>query len=181
MQSAGKICILDIDVQGVQNVKKSTLLPYYVFIAPPSMEQLEARLRGRGTESELQIQTRLANSAEEIAYGTKDGNFDFVLINDNLEESFQRLLVIIQGWYPNLSAVDATAVATNPADTDPIINTEVANTFQDIQLKDDKVSYRPIVFCGPSGAGKGKLLCQVQVASGLNFRKIFGQRHVIYT
>lgn len=130
------------------------------------MEQLEARLRGRGTESELQIQTRLANAAEEIAYGTKDGNFDFVLINDNLEESFQRLLVIIQGWFPNLTAVDAIAAATNPTGTDPISNTEVAkveeNTFQDIQLKDDKISYRPIVFCGPSGAGKGKSLCHVQ-------------------
>jgi hypothetical protein len=124
------------------------------------MEQLEARLRGRGTESEQQIQTRLANAAEEMAYGTKDGNFDFVLINDDLEESFHRLLNIIQGWYPHLSAADDdAAAATYTRDTNPINYTEVAkveeNTFQDIQLKDDTVSYRPIVFCGPSGAGKG--------------------------
>lgn len=38
VQSSGKVCILDIDVQGVKNVKKSSLDPYYVFIAPPSME-----------------------------------------------------------------------------------------------------------------------------------------------
>ena len=48
VQSSGKVCILDIDVQGVRNVKESTLDPYYVFIAPPSMDALEKRLRGRG-------------------------------------------------------------------------------------------------------------------------------------
>ncbi len=44
----GKICILDIDVQGAEQVKKATdLKPFFVFIAPPSKEELEKRLRGR--------------------------------------------------------------------------------------------------------------------------------------
>lgn len=69
VQNEGKICILDIDVQGVQNVKKSTLNPHYCFIAPPSKEDLEKRLRGRGTETEEQIQTRLTNASKELEYG----------------------------------------------------------------------------------------------------------------
>merc|ERR1712071_567631 len=67
VQNAGKICILDIDVQGVQKVKKSSLSPYYVFIAPPSMEVLEKRLRSRGTEKEEDIVKRLDYVAEEGA------------------------------------------------------------------------------------------------------------------
>ena len=69
VQGQGKICVLDIDVQGVQKVKKSSLEPYYCFIAPPSKEDLEKRLRGRGTETEEQIKTRLGNAAKELEYG----------------------------------------------------------------------------------------------------------------
>ena len=48
----GRICILDIDVQGVKAVKETDLTPMYVFIKPPSLEVLEKRLRDRGTETE---------------------------------------------------------------------------------------------------------------------------------
>lgn len=50
--AGGKICILDIDVQGVKAVKETDLSPLYVFIKPPSLEVLEQRLRDRGTETE---------------------------------------------------------------------------------------------------------------------------------
>ena len=69
VQSSGKICVLDIDVQGVRKVKESKLEPYYIFISPPSKEELEKRLRGRGTETEDAIKTRLANAAAELEYG----------------------------------------------------------------------------------------------------------------
>jgi Guanylate kinase len=70
VRQKGKICILDIDIQGVQKVKQSTLKPVlYLFIAPPSMEALEKRLRGRGTETEEQLNTRLGNAAKELEYG----------------------------------------------------------------------------------------------------------------
>lgn len=142
VQSSGKICILDIDVQGVQNVKKSALNPYYIFISPPSQEQLEMRLRGRGTESEEQIQTRLANAEKEMKFGTSE-NFDLVLVNDNLKESFQRLSSVIREWYPNLT------IKTDETQHE---------SFEEVQLQEHKVSYRPVVFCGPSGAGKGTLI-----------------------
>ena len=50
--NSGKICILDIDVQGVKAVKETDLTPLLVFIKPPSLEVLEERLRSRGTETE---------------------------------------------------------------------------------------------------------------------------------
>ncbi|CAN0031982.1 unnamed protein product, partial [Discosporangium mesarthrocarpum] len=67
----GKVCVLDIDMQGVRSVKKSFLSPkpLYVFVAPPSLEVLEHRLRERGTEDEEAIQRRLDNSKMEVDYG----------------------------------------------------------------------------------------------------------------
>lgn len=66
--AAGKCCILDIDVQGARQVRKRSdqIRAIFVFLKPPSFEELEKRLRGRGTESEEQIRTRLATSKVEL-------------------------------------------------------------------------------------------------------------------
>eukprot|EP00291_Cryptomonas_curvata_P017685 CAMPEP_0172170112 /NCGR_PEP_ID=MMETSP1050-20130122/11083_1 /TAXON_ID=233186 /ORGANISM="Cryptomonas curvata, Strain CCAP979/52" /LENGTH=190 /DNA_ID=CAMNT_0012841251 /DNA_START=35 /DNA_END=604 /DNA_ORIENTATION=- len=64
---AGKICILDIDVQGCRLVRKAGLPARFVFISPPSFEELERRLRGRGTETEDKIVKRLAGAKAELA------------------------------------------------------------------------------------------------------------------
>ena len=65
-----KRCILDIDVQGVESVKKVEKINaqgcLYVFVSPPSLEVLEERLRSRGTETEDKIQTRLGNASKEM-------------------------------------------------------------------------------------------------------------------
>lgn len=108
VQKSGKICVLDIDVQGVQSVKESSLEPLYIFIAPPSMEILEQRLRGRGTEIEEQIQLRLNNAAQELEYGYQKGNFDKIFINQNLEECFTEMVQAFQEWYPHLQPVTTT-------------------------------------------------------------------------
>ncbi len=102
VQSQNLICLLDIDVQGAQNVKKSSLDAYFLFIAPPSMEELEARLRGRGTESEDAITRRLANARGELDYGLQDGNFDAVLVNNDLEEKLEKMVGKFKEWYPEL-------------------------------------------------------------------------------
>lgn len=104
VQRQGKICILDIDVQGVRNVKESTLDAIYIFIAPPSIDELERRLRGRGTEKEEAVVKRLANSKAELDYGMGDGNFDRVFVNDDLEKTFADLLEQFVKWYPQLNA-----------------------------------------------------------------------------
>ena len=99
---SGRICILDIDIQGVKGVKASALDPHYIFVAPPSMELLEKRLRDRGTETEEAVKIRTANAAREVEYGNTPGNFDAIVVNDDLEEAFQRLHTLLRDWYPHL-------------------------------------------------------------------------------
>jgi len=113
VQSQNKICILDIDIQGVQNVKKNATAHFtanYIFIAPPSMEELEKRLRGRGTESEEAILKRLENAKGEMEFGTQEGNFDMVLVNDDLDGSLQKLVAKFKEWYPDLLGEDGNKV-----------------------------------------------------------------------
>lgn len=62
----GRVCILDIDVQGARSVRKTPLKAIYVFVAPPSLEDLARRLIGRGTETQEQIHKRLNNAKAEI-------------------------------------------------------------------------------------------------------------------
>ncbi|WJX78485.1 Guanylate kinase 2, variant 3 [Trifolium repens] len=88
---AGKRCILDIDVQGAKSVRASSLEAIFIFVCPPSMEELEKRLRDRGTETEEQILKRLRNAKAEIEQGTSSNIFDFMLYNDKLEESYEKL------------------------------------------------------------------------------------------
>jgi len=88
---SGKICILDIDVQGVKAVKKTDLKPRFVFVKPPGMEVLEARLRARGTETEESLAKRLGAAAAEMEYGEEKGNFDVIIINDDLEKAYEGL------------------------------------------------------------------------------------------
>ncbi|KAK1259924.1 hypothetical protein QJS04_geneDACA010274 [Acorus gramineus] len=87
----GKRCILDIDVQGAKSVKASSLEAMSIFISPPSYEELEKRLRARGTETEEQVQRRLRNATAEIEEGKSLGLFDHILINDDLETCYQNL------------------------------------------------------------------------------------------
>lgn len=91
VRQQGRICILDIDVQGCRSARAKQLDATFVFVAPPSIEQLEQRLRGRATEDEQAIQTRLANAQAEIDAKDEDGLFDAVIINDDLDTAYAEL------------------------------------------------------------------------------------------
>lgn len=69
----GKICVLDIEIQGVKQVKRSSLDPLYIFIKPPSIEELEKRLRARKTETEDVLKQRLSIAKVEMEYGKNYG------------------------------------------------------------------------------------------------------------
>jgi len=101
VRSSGKICILDIDIQGVQLVKKSSIPCKFVFIAPPSIDQLESRLRGRGTETEEKIQIRLKNALDELEYGVPS-NFDAVVVNNDLDVAIDVVTNLLKEWYPTI-------------------------------------------------------------------------------
>ena len=97
VREQGKICILDIDVQGCRAARAKELVAKYVFIAPPSVEELEKRLRGRGTEEEAAIVTRLGNAMKEIQAKDEKGLFDAVIVNDQLDRAYAELKELIKG------------------------------------------------------------------------------------
>ncbi|KAF3643002.1 Guanylate kinase 1 [Capsicum annuum] len=88
-------CILDIDVQGARSVRASSLDAIFIFISPPSFEELEKRLRARATETEEQIQKRLRNARAELEQGKSSGLFDHNLVNDDLESCYKNLKNIL--------------------------------------------------------------------------------------
>ncbi|XP_061878551.1 guanylate kinase-like [Entelurus aequoreus] len=85
------ICILDIDMQGVRNIKRTDLNPIYISIQPPSLDILETRLRDRKTESEENLQKRLNAAKAEIEFSKEAGVFDLVIVNDNLDDAYEQL------------------------------------------------------------------------------------------
>ncbi|WOK95476.1 guanylate kinase 1-like [Canna indica] len=90
-----KRCILDIDVQGARSVRASSLDAIFIFICPPSFEELEKRLRERGTETEEAIQKRLRNARAELDEAKSPGLFDHLLVNDELEACYENLKKLI--------------------------------------------------------------------------------------
>lgn len=70
VQDQQKVCVLDIEIEGVKQIRDSDLRPLLVFIMPPSIEELEKRLTQRNTETAESLQKRLERAASEIAYGT---------------------------------------------------------------------------------------------------------------
>jgi guanylate kinase len=107
VQQNGKRCLLDIDVQGVQALKQQGLSmrnqanwkPRYVFIAPPSLPILLDRLSSRGTEDEASLQRRTANAQAEVEYGLKKGNFDAIVVNDDLDEACREFTRVVKELY----------------------------------------------------------------------------------
>lgn len=85
---AGKVCLLDIDMQGVISLRNTDMDCYYIFVKTPSLKELERRLRARGTETEGSISRRLDIAMQELAYAEQPGNFHSVIINDDLEEAY---------------------------------------------------------------------------------------------
>ena len=89
----GMDVILDIDVQGAAIIRNSReLKAVQIFIAPPGLLALEARLRGRNTEDEQTIQLRLRNGRVEMAAADQ---YDYLVVNDQLEEAAEGLAAII--------------------------------------------------------------------------------------
>ena len=88
----GNDVILEIELQGALQVKQRMTQAVLVFIAPPSFEELEARLRGRGTESEEVILRRLAIARQECA---NMDQFHYVVVNDEVADAAERLRAVI--------------------------------------------------------------------------------------
>ncbi|MDK3157058.1 hypothetical protein QPK87_10780 [Kamptonema cortianum] len=94
MVSEGKTAILKIDVQGALEAMQKLPHAVSIFILPPSLEELERRLRERQTESEEKLQLRLKNAREEIALAE---HYTYRLVNDKVEKVVEELVTIKGG------------------------------------------------------------------------------------
>lgn len=137
VMSKGKVCVLDIDTQGVRAIQSRVVegelsfTPRFVFIAPPSIEDLRRRLIARGTETTEQIDSRVRTAEAEVTWacsgeaaagavgaggggeGEQSSNmagpqWDAVVVNDDVSKASSTLTGLIARWHPGLSSSSAT-------------------------------------------------------------------------
>ena len=90
--SKGEIVLLEIDVQGAMQVKENYPEAVFIFLLPPTMEELKNRIIGRGTETEEDINRRFQNAFKEIEFIDE---YDYLVINDKIEEAAVNIEAII--------------------------------------------------------------------------------------
>jgi guanylate kinase len=88
----GRDALLEIDVQGARQVRESVPEAVLIFLEPPSLAELERRLRSRGSEDEARLARRLAKAQDEIRAREW---FDHVVVNDDLERASSQVAAII--------------------------------------------------------------------------------------
>lgn len=88
-----RVCILDVDVQGAINIIKDYPDAVTIFIQPPSLEELEERLRRRGTENEEEIRLRLMDAKNELEYKRR---FKYIVVNRIAEDAIEEVEDIIE-------------------------------------------------------------------------------------
>jgi len=91
----GRICVLDVDKEGVKSIHKTDLHPLFICISPPSYEILEQRLRARKTNSESDIQNRLKEAKESMEFSKEPGVYDPIVLNDKLDVAYKDLKEIL--------------------------------------------------------------------------------------
>lgn len=101
-------CILDIELQGVLQLKAKAPLqspplePVFLFLSPPSVQELRSRLSGRGTETEDSIRKRLDAAKKELEYAVDpSGGHDIVIVNDDLKvagDQLEKVAMGYEGW-----------------------------------------------------------------------------------
>ena len=89
---SGKNVVLEIDPQGAMQVKAKFPEGVFIYILPPSLDELAARITKRGTDSKDSIKKRLAAATEEIQYALK---YDYVVVNDKVESAVENITTII--------------------------------------------------------------------------------------
>ncbi len=91
---AGRLPLLEIDLQGARQVREHLPEAHFVFLAPPSWDELVRRLVGRGTESEAERERRLATARLELAAADE---FDTVIVNDDVARAGEELVALMRG------------------------------------------------------------------------------------
>ncbi len=93
----GHNVFLEIEYQGVQQLVKKAPEAVTIFLAPPSIEELERRLRARDTESEAVISKRVETARKELEFADDKSLFKYKVINNDVEESVNEIIKILRG------------------------------------------------------------------------------------
>lgn len=96
----GESVLLEIDIQGAMQVKQRYPQGVFVYVVPPSLDVLSARIHGRGTDSEEVIQKRLVKITDELAMAHK---YDYIIVNDVLEDAVHKVCSILEAESCKLS------------------------------------------------------------------------------
>lgn len=91
----GQVMLLDVDVKGAFKLKQKYPQALAIFIMPPSEAELKKRLKKRGTETKVQLKTRLGNSIKEMGMCNR---FDYIIVNKNVNEAVSSADHIIKSW-----------------------------------------------------------------------------------
>ncbi|NEP63093.1 MAG: hypothetical protein F6K31_40340, partial [Symploca sp. SIO2G7] len=119
MVALGHVVILEIELEGARQIRKSLPAARQIFVLPPSLPELEARIRRRGQDSDAAIAKRLARAQIEMAAAAE---FDIQIVNDSLEQAVVELEQAIysdpfDGGTPAMTTKDSTTDLTKGAAT----------------------------------------------------------------
>uniref|UniRef100_A0A0K0FR00 guanylate kinase n=1 Tax=Strongyloides venezuelensis TaxID=75913 RepID=A0A0K0FR00_STRVS len=97
VSKTGKICILDLELQGVRSIKNANFQAKFILIKAPSIEELEKRLRARKTETEESLQLRLKHAKEDMEIIDSEPTlFDSIIVNDDFEHAYNKFMECIK-------------------------------------------------------------------------------------
>lgn len=105
--STGGIAVFDVDVQGGRSIRRRYPEAVLVFVLPPSMAELERRLRERGTESEDAIRRRMLAARSELEQGARA--YDYLVVNDSVDRAYTELEAIVSAERGRRGRVDLAA------------------------------------------------------------------------
>ncbi|KAK4524354.1 hypothetical protein GAYE_SCF03G2254 [Galdieria yellowstonensis] len=87
----GRLCVLDVDVQGCRSIRRRNMKAIIIFVSPPSLSELESRLRSRQTESEADLRKRLEDAQGEMKTCEEQNLYDLVIVNDYLDRAYKEV------------------------------------------------------------------------------------------
>ena len=135
IRQRNKICILDVDMDTSTLVRASSLESKFLFVAPKSIEALDARLKKAQKDNEVTIARKLERAMTDVAYGTEPGNFDEVIVNDKLEVCYREIVFALLSWYSKCQGIN---VPETSVEADTKRRTSTVTGGGEKKEKDDK-------------------------------------------
>jgi len=102
----GRDLLVEIDIQGARQLRESFKEALFIFVLPPSFSALKARLKGRGTESEQEVERRLETAKKEVLDWEW---FDYIIVNDDFKQAVERMRAVVVAGKQSRKNIERTA------------------------------------------------------------------------